>query len=128
MGPGAWRDTLDNYFGDSNWKKDHHKALDNLEEGLRGEYSATLAQWREQVEAWEHDPAKPNPLEQRVERTCLVLHEDCTPSVLISTGLELEEQQWQMKADRAGLGVHASDNQEGKILQQNNTLQCKIDT
>jgi hypothetical protein len=25
--------------------------------------------------------------------TCLVLHKDCTPSVLISTGLELEEQQ-----------------------------------
>jgi hypothetical protein len=25
--------------------------------------------------------------------TCLALHEDCTPSVLISTGLELEEQQ-----------------------------------
>jgi len=25
--------------------------------------------------------------------TCLALHEDCTPSVLISTGLELKEQQ-----------------------------------
>ncbi|KAG1893780.1 uncharacterized protein F5891DRAFT_1131166 [Suillus fuscotomentosus] len=169
MGPGAWRDTLDDYFGDSNWKKvvklghtmlhkmkdalperqDHHEALDDLEEGLRGEYSAALAQWREHVEAWEHDPAKPNPFERRAETvtmasvrlelarddqndiqtgTCLALHEDCTPSVLISTGLELEEQQRQMKADRAGLRVHATDNQEGKMLQRNNTLQCRIDT
>ncbi|KAG0692184.1 hypothetical protein DFH29DRAFT_882909 [Suillus ampliporus] len=49
--------------------------------------------------------------------TCLALDEDCTPSVLISTGLELEEQQWRMKADRAGLGVHTTDGQEGKMLQ-----------
>jgi hypothetical protein len=33
-----------------------------------------------------------------------------------------------MKAGRAGLGVHASDNQEGKLLQRNNTLQRRIDT
>jgi hypothetical protein len=33
-----------------------------------------------------------------------------------------------MKADRTGLGIHASDNQEGKLLQQNNTLQRRIDT
>ncbi|KAG2053534.1 hypothetical protein BDR06DRAFT_997114, partial [Suillus hirtellus] len=59
--------------------------------------------------------------------TCLALHEDCTPSVLISTGLELEEQQQRMKANRAGLRVHATDNQEGKILQQSNTLQHQID-
>jgi hypothetical protein len=41
--------------------QDHQEALDNLEEGLRGEYSAALTQWREQVEAWECDPAKSNP-------------------------------------------------------------------
>ncbi|KIK37227.1 hypothetical protein CY34DRAFT_109209 [Suillus luteus UH-Slu-Lm8-n1] len=53
--------------------------------------------------------------------TYFALHEDCTPSVLISTGLELEEQQ-------AGLGVHATDNQEGKTLQRSNTLQWRIKT
>lgn len=26
--------------------------------------------------------------------SCLALHEDCSPSVLISSGLELEEQQY----------------------------------
>ncbi|KAG2143929.1 hypothetical protein BD769DRAFT_1661327 [Suillus cothurnatus] len=60
--------------------------------------------------------------------TCLALHKHCTPSVLISTGLELEEQQWRMKTDRACLRVHTTDNQEGKMLQRNNTLQCRIDT
>ncbi|KAG2053533.1 hypothetical protein BDR06DRAFT_1008671 [Suillus hirtellus] len=76
MGPGTWRDTLDDYFGDSNWKKvvglghamlykiknalpereNHHEAFEDLNDGLRGEYGATLKQWREQVEAWEYDP------------------------------------------------------------------------
>lgn len=32
-----------------------------------------------------------------------------------------------MKADRAGLGVHATDNQEGKMLQRSNTLRRRID-
>ncbi|KAG1867715.1 hypothetical protein F4604DRAFT_1881617 [Suillus subluteus] len=146
MGPGAWRDTLDDYFGDSNWKKvvglgstmlckmkdalpereNHHEAFEDLNNGLQGEYGATLQQWREQVDAWECDTTQPNPFEMKGQKedqndlqtgTCLSLHEDCTPSMLISTGLELEEQQRQMKVDRAGLGVHATDNQEGKILQ-----------
>ncbi|KAG1779216.1 hypothetical protein EV702DRAFT_1216574 [Suillus placidus] len=168
MGPGSRRDTLDDYFGDSNWKKvvglgstmlrkmkdalpereNHHEAFEDLDDGLRGEYSAALEQWREQVEAWERDAAQPNPFERKAESitmasvrlelarqdqvdlqtgTYLALHEDCTPSVLISTGLELEDQQRRMKADRAGLGVHATDNQEGKILQRSNTLRRRID-
>ncbi|KAG1813148.1 uncharacterized protein BJ212DRAFT_1482617 [Suillus subaureus] len=137
MGPGAQQDTLDDYFGDSNWKKvvklghtmlhklkdalpeqqDHHEALDDFEEGLRAVTMASV-----QLELARDDQ---NDIQMG---TCLALHKGCTPSVLISTGLELEEQQQQMKADRTGLGVHASDNQEGKLLQQNNTLQCRIDT
>ncbi|KAG0708157.1 hypothetical protein DFH29DRAFT_979482 [Suillus ampliporus] len=127
----------------------HSQTFEDLNDGLRGEYGATLKQWREQVEAWEYDPAQPNPFEQKAETvtmasvrlelaredeinlqmgTCLALHEDCTPSILISTGLELEEQQRRMKANRAGLGVHATDNQEGKMVQQSNTLRRRIDT
>ncbi|KAG1887614.1 hypothetical protein F4604DRAFT_1877484 [Suillus subluteus] len=161
--------TLDDYFGDSNWKKvvglghamlhkiknafpereNHREAFEDLDDGLQGEYGPTLKQWREQVEAWEYDPTQPNPFERKAETvtmasvqlelaredeinlqtgTCLALHEDCTPSILISTGLELEEQQRRMKANRAGLGVHATDNQEGKMVQQSNTLQRRIDT
>ncbi|KAG0695571.1 hypothetical protein DFH29DRAFT_984920 [Suillus ampliporus] len=143
MGPGAWRDTLDDCFGDSNWKKvvGLGNMFKDLDDGLRGEYGATLEQWREQVEAWERDAAQPNPFERKAETitmasvrlelaredqvdlqtgTCLALHKDCTPSVLISTGLELEEQQ-------AGLGVHATDNQEGGVLQRGGTLRWRID-
>ncbi|KAG1722176.1 uncharacterized protein EDB91DRAFT_1240244 [Suillus paluster] len=160
MGPGTRRDTLDDYFGDSNWKKvvglghtmlhkiknafpereNHREAFEDLNDGLRGEYGATLKQWREQVEAWENDPTQPNPFKQKAEKlakedeinlqtgTCLALHEDCTPSILISTSLELEEQQRRMKASRAGLRVHTTDNQEGKTVQQSNTLRRRIDT
>ncbi|KAG2128024.1 uncharacterized protein EDB93DRAFT_1243611 [Suillus bovinus] len=93
--------TLDDYFGDSNWKK---------VVGLGG--SIFLAR-EDQVDLQ--------------TGTYLTLHKDCTPSVFISTGLELEEHQRQMKADRAGLRVHAMDNQEEKILQQSNTLRQRID-
>ncbi|KAG1851077.1 hypothetical protein DFJ58DRAFT_716740 [Suillus subalutaceus] len=134
--------TLDDYFGDSNWKKvvglghamlhkiknafpeheNHREAFEDLDDGLQGEYGPTLKQWREQVEAWEEDEINLQ------TGTCLALHEDCTPSILISTGLELEEQQRRMKANRAGLRVHATDNQEGKMVQQSNTLRWRIDT
>ncbi|KAG1844078.1 hypothetical protein DFJ58DRAFT_717693 [Suillus subalutaceus] len=130
-------------------RENHCEAFEDLDDGLRGEYGPTLKQWREQVEAWEYDPTQPNPFKRKAETvtmallrlelaredeinlqtgTCLALHEDCTPSILISTGLELEEQQRQMKANRAGLRVHATDNQEGKMVQQSNTLRWRIDT
>ncbi|KAG1726701.1 uncharacterized protein EDB91DRAFT_1330919 [Suillus paluster] len=126
MGPGARRDTLDDYFMKDALpeRENHREAFEDLDDGLRGEYGATLEQWREQVEAWEQNKEDQIDLQTG---TYLALHEDCTPSVLISTGLELEEQQRRMKADRAGLGVHATDNQEGKMLQRSNTLQRRID-
>ncbi|KAG1884769.1 hypothetical protein F4604DRAFT_1878698 [Suillus subluteus] len=98
MGPGARRDTLDDYFGDSNWKK-----VVGLAE------TVTMASVRLEL-------AREDEINLQTG-TCLALHEDCTPSILISTGLELEEQQ-----------VHATDNQEGKMVQQSNTLRRRIDT
>ncbi|KAG1731320.1 uncharacterized protein EDB91DRAFT_1238951 [Suillus paluster] len=167
MGPGARRDTLDDFFGDWNWKKitglcctmlqkvkealpelsEHEAALDDLKEGLKVEYTEALSRWKEQVEAWEHDPSQPNPYERSTEKITLAsvrlelakedaselelgsfhkLHEDCSPSVLISSGLELEEQQRRLRADKAGLGIHATDIQEGKVVQCSNSLQCRI--
>ncbi|KAG1720834.1 hypothetical protein EDB19DRAFT_1898407 [Suillus lakei] len=95
-------------------RENHCEVFEDLDDGLRGEYSATIEQWREQVEAWERDAAQPNLFERKAESitmasvrlelaredqvdlqtgTYLALHEDCAPSVLISTGLELEEHQ-----------------------------------
>ncbi|KAG5223527.1 hypothetical protein IMY05_C0771000400 [Salix suchowensis] len=76
--------------------------------------------WRTAVEAWEADSTKPNPFASAVktmsqhavrlelnEEEALLLaqgklelfHEDVTPCVLISTGLDLEEQQWRRKLE-----------------------------
>ncbi|KAG1721224.1 hypothetical protein EDB19DRAFT_1835614 [Suillus lakei] len=84
MGPGARQDTLDDFFGNWNWKKvvslgttmqrklkdavpqcaDHQSALNDLEEGLKEEYGEVLEQWRLQVEAWENDQSQLNPFER----------------------------------------------------------------
>ncbi|KAG0692187.1 hypothetical protein DFH29DRAFT_985899 [Suillus ampliporus] len=95
-----------------------------------------LAEWRKDVEAWEADRSQPNPFEGRAMMTMtqaavrlalsmaeaaeiergnnMSLHDDISPSVSISSGLELEDQQ---------LNV-----QKGKILQRMNTLHRRIDT
>ncbi|KAG2111751.1 hypothetical protein DEU56DRAFT_935828 [Suillus clintonianus] len=168
MGPGARRDTLDDFFGDSNWKKivglgttmlrkmkealperaNQQAALNDLEEGLKDEYGDILNQWRLQVEAWEDDQSQPNPFERNADvitlasvrlalakeeesdlqsGASLALHEDCSPSVLISSGLELEEQQRRLRVDKSGCGIHVTDNQQGKLLERSNTLQRRID-
>ncbi|KAG2138229.1 hypothetical protein BD769DRAFT_1626642 [Suillus cothurnatus] len=151
MGPGARRNTLDDFFGDWNWKKvvglgtimlrkmkealpertNQQIALNDLEEGLKEDYGGVLDQWQTQVEAWEDDPRQPNPFERNADvitlasvclalakedeaeiqsGSCLALHEDCSPSVLISSGLELEEQQYQ-----------------GKLVERSNSLQRRIE-
>ncbi|KAG1727882.1 hypothetical protein EDB19DRAFT_1897468 [Suillus lakei] len=128
---------------------EHEAALDNLEEGLKEEYSEVLSRWKEEVKACERDPSQPNPYEQSVERITLAsvrlelakeeaskietdgscaLHEDCSPSTLISSGLELEEQQRCLAADKAGLGIHATDTQVGRLLQRSNSLQHQIES
>lgn len=46
---------------------EHEAALDDLEEGLKEEYSDTLSRWKGEVEAWERDPSQPNPYERSIE-------------------------------------------------------------
>ncbi|KAG1749250.1 hypothetical protein EDB19DRAFT_1825495 [Suillus lakei] len=169
MGPGARRDTLDDFFGDWNWKKvvglgntmqrklkeavpqcaDHQAALNDLEEGLKEEYGEVLEQWRSQVEAWENDQSQLNPFERNSDVITLAsvrlalakeeeqsmqsgarisLHEDCSPSILISSALELEEQQRRLRADKDGRGLHVTDNQEGKLVERSNALQRRLDS
>ncbi|KAG1788560.1 uncharacterized protein HD556DRAFT_1447770 [Suillus plorans] len=86
MGPGSRRDTLDDHFGDWNWKKSvglgatllrkmneaneehqaHASAFEELNEALAPE---TTAGWRACVEHWEENPndaSVPNPFETKV--------------------------------------------------------------
>ncbi|KAG2140526.1 uncharacterized protein EDB93DRAFT_1241867 [Suillus bovinus] len=86
MGPGTRRDTLDNHFGDWNWKKtttldsqghtlkrkmentikwewEHRVALYDLEGTIQ---PALLDEWGTEVEMWEEDNTRPNPFKSKL--------------------------------------------------------------
>ncbi|KAI6041792.1 hypothetical protein EDC04DRAFT_2538469, partial [Pisolithus marmoratus] len=52
---------------------------------------------------------------------------DVSPSMLIGSGLDLEEQQCRLHLYKASLGLHVSDRQEGSVLHKTTSLQCHID-
>ncbi|KAG1897935.1 uncharacterized protein F5891DRAFT_1129642 [Suillus fuscotomentosus] len=88
MGPGARRDTLNDHFGDSNWKKvtalgrallrkisnavaskkEHRCALHDFQGSITESEvgAASLSIWRAEIEAWEIDHSQPNPFQSRV--------------------------------------------------------------
>ncbi|KAG1729315.1 uncharacterized protein EDB91DRAFT_1239238 [Suillus paluster] len=83
MGPRARRDTLDDNFGDWNWKKVTtfgHVLLRKLKEAVGSAklHSDELAElqsvidavslnaWKSEVETWEGDSSQPNPFESRI--------------------------------------------------------------
>ncbi|KAF4593594.1 hypothetical protein EYR40_008381 [Pleurotus pulmonarius] len=108
---------------------------------------AVVTPWRVAVELWEADSSQPNPfalavktmsqhavrLELNEEEAALIaqgklelFHEDVTPCILISSGLDLEEQQRSLAKDIGGLGLHATDRQRVNIVQRANVLRNKI--
>ncbi|KAG1868604.1 hypothetical protein F4604DRAFT_1881517 [Suillus subluteus] len=135
MGPGARRDTLDDHFGNWNWKKisgfgemlrkikeaveaenDHRAALQELKGSIESSElgAASIIEWQNEVEAWEADCTMPNPFDSRVtemtqpavrlalaqqdareleDSNIISLHAEVTPSVLISTAMDLEHTQ-----------------------------------
>ncbi|KAG0693225.1 hypothetical protein DFH29DRAFT_985543 [Suillus ampliporus] len=108
-----------------------------------------LANWRKDIKEWEADRSRPNPFEGRATTTMtqaavhlalstaeateiergnnMSLHDDIPPSVLISLGLELEDQQRRLEFDAKVAGQHATDAQKGKLLQRVNALRRRID-
>ncbi|KAG1800908.1 uncharacterized protein HD556DRAFT_1430245 [Suillus plorans] len=151
MGPGTRRDTLDDYFGDWNWKK--ITAL-GMSISIHFCYQLTdsqtlILEWRSEIEAWEDDSTSPNSFQSRVISVMLAgvhsqladleaselqvgincsLHCDISPSILISTGIDIEEQQQRLHCDIANLSLHPTDKQKEMLTHCTNTLQCKIDT
>ncbi|KAG1722596.1 uncharacterized protein EDB91DRAFT_1240203 [Suillus paluster] len=122
-------------------KTEHCHALTELEESIKQSDLgvASLTNWTNEVLAWELDHSNPNPFESRVtatmqaavhlellmqdaqdleDRSSVSLHSDVTPSILISTGLDIEH---------AHLGQHATNEQQTKILACSNSLQCCIE-
>ncbi|KAG2078357.1 hypothetical protein BDR04DRAFT_1124244 [Suillus decipiens] len=118
MGPGSCQDTLNDHFGDWSWKiimvlavkwkKEHGEALAELENTIQ---PTLIIQWRKEVEAWEEDNSNSNPFESRYTHaavqlqlteleahelqagTNVSLHTDVSPSRLITTGIDLQDQQ-----------------------------------
>ncbi|KAI0684985.1 hypothetical protein C8T65DRAFT_712842 [Cerioporus squamosus] len=117
----------------------YHKALP----------ASSTAVWKETVEAWEADSSKPNPFfikrpmitqaaikkqmaaedaEALKAGTAMVLHEKCSASGMVISGIELEEHQHRLKVDAAALGDHSTDIQCAKILERQNLLRRRIDS
>ncbi|OAX31006.1 hypothetical protein K503DRAFT_704426, partial [Rhizopogon vinicolor AM-OR11-026] len=168
MGPGSRRDTLDDHFGDWNWKKvvglgasllrkmkeakeekvAFQASFEELDSAITGEHRSA---WTAEVERWEdntNDPNIINPFEpkcvvttQAGARLKLVqieakeletgldvsLHPELSPSILISSGLDLEEDQRRISKLADGLGVHATDMQRGSLQLQRNALHRRIE-
>ncbi|KAG1843694.1 hypothetical protein C8R48DRAFT_618502 [Suillus tomentosus] len=168
MGPGCRRDTLDDHFGDWNWKKvvglgaslihkmreaatekvDHEAAFQEFDAAISSDHRSA---WTAEMEKWEENPndvCVTNPLERKsiqitqaaaclklVEMEAqelargidLSLHPDISPSVLIASGLDLEEEQRRVKAASDGMGLHVSDTQKGTLTRMRNVLRRKIE-
>lgn len=94
----------------------HLEALQELQGSIEAtvEGKTALEQWTQEIEDWEADKSKPNPLESKVTPVTLSsvrlqlaeqdasdlqtgsntpLHAEVTSSVLISMGLDLEQSQ-----------------------------------
>ncbi|KAG1797171.1 hypothetical protein EV424DRAFT_1592838 [Suillus variegatus] len=181
MGPGSRRDTLDDHFGDFNWKKltnlgvsllrklkvaiperdQHQRDFHEFDNTLVAERPEEVSRWKIAIEEWEVDMSMTNPfgatttsesvfhteryltdndhvamtqasvrlslsqneaedLERGVDHS---LHSEISPTVLISTGIGIEEEQ----RDISALGAHSTDLQRSKIQDRMNTLQRKVE-
>ncbi|KAG1790740.1 hypothetical protein EV424DRAFT_1476101 [Suillus variegatus] len=159
MGPGSRRDTLDDHFGDWNWKKimvlgrtllrkisdavkwkkEHGDGLAELERTIQ---PMLILQWRKEVEAWEEDGSQRNPFESRYALrlqlaeleadelqagTNVSLHTDISPTRLITTGIDLQDQQQRLKTDMANASLHPMDKQKTTMQTRVTALQRRLD-
>ncbi|KAG6370455.1 hypothetical protein JVT61DRAFT_12078 [Boletus reticuloceps] len=112
------------------------------------EGKAELVKWIQELATWTPNISEQNPFENRVTPPTLAstrrhlakqdakdlesgaavsLHVKVTPSVLISSGIDLENTHRKLRANITALGQHATDEQRGRILIQSNTLRQEID-
>ncbi|KAF5340049.1 hypothetical protein D9611_012394 [Ephemerocybe angulata] len=124
---------------------DHTIAHQELEATLDPE---KLAEWRSSAEAWEKTPTMPNPFEmlmiapkQDAIRKALAAEEaaqlaqgndfslspDCSPSVLISRGIDLEAEQRALKAEMKEVWAHSRDRELTRVQLRSNTIVRKVE-
>ncbi|KAF9555789.1 hypothetical protein CPC08DRAFT_779954 [Agrocybe pediades] len=105
--------------------------------------------WTRMCQAWEKDPKQVNPfvLNRKVgvsdsdvrlrlaqeesdalaRGEAVTVHGDVSPSVLVSQGLHLEDQQARLALDMKSLGTHSTSLQKAKLLERSNALKRRID-
>ncbi|KAG1884716.1 hypothetical protein F4604DRAFT_1878684 [Suillus subluteus] len=158
MGPSSCRDTLDDHFGDFNWKKvtnfpvpqrDQHLAdFNDFNDTLVAERPEEVTRWKLAIEGREADRLQTNPFEVTTTTMSLAavrlrlsqkeaedlerslnysLHTEVSPSVLISSGIEIEDQQRRLEREYGALGAHPTDLQLTKLQERSNALQRKIE-
>ncbi|KAG1877378.1 hypothetical protein F4604DRAFT_1923970 [Suillus subluteus] len=166
MGPGSRCDTLDDHFGDFNWKKvtnfhislfrklvaavpqrDQHLAdFNDFNDTLVAEQPEEVTRWKLAIEGWEADRLQTNPFEVTTTSEFVSygdgihkeaedlehglnysLHTEVSPSVLISSGIEIEDQQCRLEREYGALGAHPTDLQLTKLQERSNALQHKIE-
>ncbi|KIM63043.1 hypothetical protein SCLCIDRAFT_24604 [Scleroderma citrinum Foug A] len=124
---------------------EHDTELTELEACIK---MPMITEWQREIDEWECDNLKCNLYEIRVttitqasiglelaraEASELQAGNDVSPhpevsaSTVISSGLELEEQQRLLKTDISSLGSHPTDNQLAKLQERTNALKQRID-
>lgn len=53
-------------------RNEHREDLHEFKASLAGQYRVQLAQWKNDVEAWEADLSRPNPFEVKSDGECLM--------------------------------------------------------
>ncbi|KAF8425786.1 hypothetical protein L210DRAFT_3615051 [Boletus edulis BED1] len=125
-------------------QSEHQDDLREFEASLSEQYGTQLTKWKQDIEAWENDMSKPNPFEVKshfitqasvrlqlamddARVTSISLHPDITASVLISTGIDLENQQCRLCLDSKKLGRHATEHQKLQHQKRCNVLMRHIE-
>ncbi|KAG1861286.1 hypothetical protein F4604DRAFT_1684097 [Suillus subluteus] len=142
---GSRCDTLDDHFGDFNWKnllqklkaaipeRDQHQCdFNEFNKTLITERMEEVAMWKQGVEKWEADtvsdkPFQPDNSKKRLESSSSginsSLHNEISPAVLISSGIGIEEEHSpgiDFYEDLSVLGDHATDLQRSKLQDRTN--------
>ncbi|KAG9310751.1 hypothetical protein JVU11DRAFT_9359 [Chiua virens] len=127
-------------------RSEHREILCELEDCLSMQYGESLKKWKLDFEAWESDMLKPNPFEVKshfVTQASMRLqlskddaqvtdstpiHPNITASALISSGIDLEDQQRCLRLEMKKLGPHATERQKYLLQQRSNVLMRRMES
>ncbi|KAK0443017.1 uncharacterized protein EV420DRAFT_1649434 [Desarmillaria tabescens] len=142
MGPESHRDTLDDHFGDYNWRKiiiiastickkykdavtaraQHVTEFISYKDALWADHSTALHQWRMMVLAWESDRTKPNPFSPTLPVTENAVRLELAREEKAKKSIEIHHDVSPSEFIAQGLQL-----EEAQIQQQTNRISRKIE-